>query len=538
MTTATNTTTDSRPPADPPIAPGRDRFAYLLRAEWTKFRTVRGWIVAVFVSMVLTVLLGLFISSHSHIAPCTTGPNGGGCSYILPNGPGGEAVTDTYYFVHRALTAEGTITVRMTSLSEASENGQNPQGGPAQKQPASVPWSKAGLIITAGSDQGAAYAAVMVTGSHGARMQWNYTGDAPGLAGDVSAASPRWLRLTRAGDLVTGYDSADGANWTEIGAVTLPGLASSVQAGLFVTSPGSTTPTNQGATSASGTSSGATDATADFDHVDLTGGAPGGSWTGTSVGGGSESPYPTGSAVGYRQNADGSFAVTGSGDIAPDVTDGVGVSVLFTGLFIALIAMVVIGALFMTAEYRRGLIRATLAASPRRGWVLAAKAVVLGGVTFAAELAALAATVLIGVPLLRSSGNPVYPVTVLTEARAIVGAAALTAVFAVFALGVGSILRHGAGAVTAALTAVVLPYLLTAGIAVLPTGAAQWLMRVTPAAGFSIDQVVPAYPQVAAAYTPANGFFPLAPWAGFAVACGYAVLALGLAAYLIRRRDA
>ena len=44
--------------------------------------------------------------------------------------------------------------------------------------------------------------------------------------------------------------------------------------------------------------------------------------------------------------------------------------------------MIVIAAMFITAEYRRGLIRTTLAASPRRGRVLAAKAVVIGAVTF------------------------------------------------------------------------------------------------------------------------------------------------------------
>jgi uncharacterized membrane protein len=43
---------------------------------------------------------------------------------------------------------------------------------------------------------------------------------------------------------------------------------------------------------------------------------------------------------------------------------------------------------------------------------------------------------------------------------------------------------------------------------------------------------------VRAPYTPANGYFPLAPWAGFAVLCGYAVLALALAVILLRRRDA
>jgi uncharacterized membrane protein len=33
-------------------------------------------------------------------------------------------------------------------------------------------------------------------------------------------------------------------------------------------------------------------------------------------------------------------------------------------------------------------------------------------------------------------------------------------------------------------------------------------------------------------------YYPLAPWAGFAVLCGYAVLAMGLAFFLLRRRDA
>jgi uncharacterized membrane protein len=53
-----------------------------------------------------------------------------------------------------------------------------------------------------------------------------------------------------------------------------------------------------------------------------------------------------------------------------------------------------------------------------------------------------------------------------------------------------------------------------------------------------MQQSVPAYSQVTASYTPAGGYFPLAPWAGFAVLCGYAVLALAVAWYLLRRRDA
>ena len=143
-----------------------------------------------------------------------------------------------------------------------------------------MPWAKAGIIIKASTRQGSAYAAMMVTGRHGVRMQYDYTGDTPGLAGSVSAASPRWLRLTRSGDTLTGYDSADGTRWTRVGTVTLAGLASTVQGGLFATSP-------QYAQTSMGLSSvysGPSRATGVFDHLSLRGGWPGGAWTGRAIG--------------------------------------------------------------------------------------------------------------------------------------------------------------------------------------------------------------------------------------------------------------
>jgi uncharacterized membrane protein len=118
----------------------------------------------------------------------------------------------------------------------------------------------------------------------------------------------------------------------------------------------------------------------------------------------------------------------------------------------------------------------------------------------------------------------------------VTGTAALLAVAAVLGLALGTILRRSAAAVTAAIVVTVVPFLL--GVAqVLPVGAAEWVLRVTPAAAFAIQQSVPAYPQVTANYTPPT-YFPLSPWAGFGVLCGYAALALGLAVFLLRRRDA
>lgn len=85
--------------------------------------------------------------------------------------------------------------------------------------------------------------------------------------------------------------------------------------------------------------------------------------------------------------------------------------------------------------------------------------------------------------------------------------------------------------------AIVLPYLLSVA-AVLPQGAAEWLLRVTPAAAFAVQQTVVRYPQVAASYSPTDGYFPLPPWAGFGVLCAYTAVALVVATVLLRRRDA
>jgi ABC-type transport system involved in multi-copper enzyme maturation permease subunit len=207
------------------------------------------------------------------------------------------------------------------------------------------------------------------------------------------------------------------------------------------------------------------------------------------------------------------------------------------GLFVGLIVVIIVGALFMAAEYRRGLIRTTLAASPRRGRVLAAKALVLGSVVFVVGLVATAIAVPVGEHLLHVQGNYLYPLSVLSEVRVVAGSAALLALAAVLALALGTVLRRSAGAVVAVIAVIVLPNVLVITAAV-PLATAEWLLRLTPAAGLAIQQTLTAYPQVDYAYSPARGYFPLAPWAGFAVLCTYVALALILALVLLRRRDA
>ena len=161
----------------------------------------------------------------------------------------------------------------------------------------------------------------------------------------------------------------------------------------------------------------------------------------------------------------------------------------------------------------------------------------IGAVTFVAGLAAAVIAEPLGVRLARDEGSYVFPASWLTELRVVAGTAALLAVAAVLALAIGALLRRSAAAVTAVIVAIVLPYILGTA-SVLPASASDWLLRITPAAGFAIQQSIRQYPQVTALYTPAGGYYPLAPWAGFAVLCGWAALALALAVAALRRRDA
>jgi len=510
------------------IQPARGSFTQTLRAEWVKLRTVRGWVVGLLVAALAIVALGLGPSAQGS---CGTNGTASNCAQTL--GPGGEAVTDSFYLAHQTLNGDGTITVRVTSLTgQLSLPGR---GGSTQTRSGLAPWAKAGIIIKAGTRPGSAYAAMMVTGGYGARMQYDYTGDVPGLAGPVSASSPRWLRLTRSGDTLTGYDSADGTHWLKVATVTLAGLPRTVQGGLFATSP-QYSQTSMGELSVDG---GPSQATGALDHVSLRGAWQPGAWTGTAIG---AADGPAAGSPGGFTDVDGVFTVTGTGDIAPSVSgaSGIGVTIAQTliGVFAGLIAVAVVGAMFMTAEYRRGLIRVTLAATPRRGRVLAAKAVVIAAVTFAVGLASSAIVVTLGQRVLRSRGVYVWAVTGLAEVRVIVGTAAVLAVAAVIALSIGAIVRRGAGAVAAVIVVIVLPYLLTVTTPLLPAGPTEWLARVTPAAAFAVQQTLIAYPQVSNIYTPSAGYYPLAPWAGFAVLCAWAAVALALAVWLLHRRDA
>jgi ABC-type transport system involved in multi-copper enzyme maturation permease subunit len=513
-------------------------FRAALWAEWTKFRTVRGWMIGLVFAGLMVVLFTFLQANGKHTGYCTT-PNPSSCvagHQYIPTGPSGEAVADTYELVAKRLTGDGTITARITSLAGRIWAGPaNQAPSLANTQPGLTSWAKAGLLVTPSTKQGSAYAAVMATGGHGVRFQYDYTHDQAGLPGSISGAAPRWLRMTRTGDTITGYDSRDGTHWHTVGTAHLADLPATVYVGLLATSP----TTSQGL---------ATQATASFDHIaigPLTDSAAQpalGSWRGMSIGTGPRDAYTTLGNGGYRRTGD-AMVVTGSGDIAPAVAsvggDTASDSLLF-GLVVALIVLIVIGTIFITSEYRRGLIRTTFAATPDRGRVLAAKAVVIGGVGFVVGAIASAAAIPLGEHAMNANGNYIFPADPLTIARVIVGSGALVALTAVAVLGIGTILRRSAGAILVGVVVFVLPTFTGPGI-LGPTSsssAATWLYRATPAAGFSMLGLLPRSGLVSYPYTMSNGYYPLPPWAGLLVLVAYAAVAMFVARAVLQRRDA
>ncbi|BCJ34062.1 hypothetical protein Athai_15650 [Actinocatenispora thailandica] len=511
-------------------SPGLERNPGLrsaLRAEWVKFRTVRGWLIGLGIAVLLSVLLTYLVANGIHSGTCT---GTGTCSSghpAVPTGPDGEAVADSYRYLSRPLAGDGTVTAQLVSLTgRISTNPVNVAPSPSATRPGLADWAKAGILLTPTARPGSSYAAVLATGGHGIRFQYDYTHDR--AARLRPAASARWLRLARSGDTITGYESADGASWHRIGVAHLAGLPGTVRVGLFVTSP----------VVFHGRTGRPTQATGRFRHVTVTG-ATGGDWRSHGVGTSQNDFYPILGAGGARSTG-GRFVLTGSGDIAPAVVQGVlGTntvgSTLLLGLIAGSIVLIVLAALFVTTEYRRGLIRTTFAATPRRGRVLAAKAIVIGAIGFVIGAVAAVVAVPVGAHILTGNGGYVFPAGVATVGGVVVGCGLVTALTAVAVLALGTMLRRGAGAVTAGIVVFVLPYLVGSS---LPGAAESWLFRLTPAAALAVLGVLPRSSLVDYPYTLANGYYPLPAWAGLLVLAGYTAVALGAARLLLNRRDA
>ncbi len=228
------------------------------------------------------------------------------------------------------------------------------------------------------------------------------------------------------------------------------------------------------------------------------------------------------------------FTVTGTGKVGPNPPDDDLVEIALIGVIAGLMALIGVGVLFATAEYRRAMIRTTFAATPRRGRVLAAKAIVLGLSAYAVSLVGVVAAFVLALPTLRSHGftPPAFPEPSLTDGpvlRTLLLTAGFMALVAVFGMSVGMLLRRSAIAITLTIVLLLLPVILGT---VLPGTSPRWLMYTTLAGGLATQRAKP--PTI----TLAEPWAMIGPWAGIGVVAVYVTLALGLAWWHLRRTDA
>jgi ABC-2 type transport system permease protein len=202
-----------------------------------------------------------------------------------------------------------------------------------------------------------------------------------------------------------------------------------------------------------------------------------------------------------------------------------------SGVNLAQIAVGVLGVLVITSEYGTGMIRATLSAVPQRRTLLAAKGVVFAVTALIVGLVASFVAYFVTQAILSGQHPAAFAGRQLQTSisdpgvfRAVAGAGLYLAVLGLLGLGLGTIIRASAGAISALFGLLfVLPILSETILSsseqntinpYLPFNAGREIFTVHPDSG------------------------SLGPWSGFGVFCIYAAVALLVAAVVISRRDA
>jgi ABC-type transport system involved in multi-copper enzyme maturation permease subunit len=197
-------------------------------------------------------------------------------------------------------------------------------------------------------------------------------------------------------------------------------------------------------------------------------------------------------------------------------------SILGTGIGLGQLAVCVLGTMVMTTEYSTGVIRASLLAVPRRVPMLAAKAVVFAALIFVVGEIVTFGSFFLGSAILHSHvavslGQP-------GVARAVIGTGLALTVLGLFAMAIGALIRHTAGAIATVIGVVLVLPILTG---LLPGSVGAHINAYLPEqAGGLISQ----------AHEQAGNL--LSPWQGFGVFCIWTAVLLAAAAYLLRQRDA
>ncbi|HEY2043611.1 MAG TPA: ABC transporter permease [Jatrophihabitans sp.] len=213
----------------------------------------------------------------------------------------------------------------------------------------------------------------------------------------------------------------------------------------------------------------------------------------------------------------------GVGPNGPVAFDLDATQISLRGVFLAQLAIGVLGVLVITGEYSTGMIRSSLAAVPRRQPVLLAKAVVFAVLVVLVSLIATLLGFLLGQ---RAQASTHAQATLSTPGaeRAILGAALYLTLIGLIGIGLGFLIRNTAGAIATLFGIVLVAPILASA---LPTPYSTDVAKYLPLnAGTQVITTINPDPNL------------LGPWAGIGVTALYALIALLAGAVILKRRDA
>jgi ABC-2 type transport system permease protein len=216
---------------------------------------------------------------------------------------------------------------------------------------------------------------------------------------------------------------------------------------------------------------------------------------------------------------------------APAQTGADPAKISLAGVYLGQVVVALLAVLAVGGEYGNGMIRVTLAATPRRLVMLAAKAVVVTGWAVAAGAVAVLGSVLAGRLILPGRGLSAANGYVLVslgngpDLRAALGSVLYLALIALLALGVTTAVRDSATGIGLILG---LLYLFPIVSTVIPD---HVLSR-------HLEQIAPMTAGLYIQATTGLQSLPLTPWQGLGVLALWALGALILGAVVLRLRDA
>ena len=192
------------------------------------------------------------------------------------------------------------------------------------------------------------------------------------------------------------------------------------------------------------------------------------------------------------------------------------------GLYISQLVIGVLGVLVISSEYSTGMIRTSLSVLPQRGIVYTAKALVFTVVALVAGLVTSFGSYFLGQAIFATqhlNSNLGQPGVL----RAVIGGGLFLGACGLLSYGIGALLRHTAGAITASVALLFVLFVLSG---FLPN---NWAVHV--------DKWIP-FNAGGAIWENLSGVNMFSPWAGFGVFCCYAAAAVIGGGILFRTRDA